>query len=75
MPGPATRFKVSGWEEWELDGGMKITSSLGWFDAEDYERQVCRIRCGRRGGAGLFRHSGRFRAAAPFSPGCAASAG
>ncbi|UWQ91229.1 nuclear transport factor 2 family protein [Rhodobacteraceae bacterium M382] len=31
---------VSGWEEWELDGDMKITSSLGWFDGEDYDRQV-----------------------------------
>lgn len=38
--GTGNPLKVSGWEEWELDGGMKITSSLGWFDAEDYERQV-----------------------------------
>lgn len=40
--GTGNPLKVSGWEEWELDGGMKITSSLGWFDAEDYERQVSR---------------------------------
>lgn len=33
-------LNVSGWEEWELDDDMKITSSLGWFDAEDYQRQV-----------------------------------
>lgn len=33
-------LKISGWEEWELDANMKITSSLGWFDAEDYEKQV-----------------------------------
>lgn len=31
---------VSGWEEWELDDNMKVTSALGWFDAEDYDRQV-----------------------------------
>ena len=33
-------LNVSGWEEWELDGDMKITSSLGWFDGDSYERQV-----------------------------------
>ncbi len=32
--------KVGGWEEWELDSQCRITNSLGWFDAEDYERQV-----------------------------------
>jgi len=31
---------VSGWEEWELNDDMRITSSLGWFDGEDYDRQV-----------------------------------
>lgn len=29
-----------GWEEWELDDSYKIRSSLGWFDAEDYQRQI-----------------------------------
>lgn len=33
-------LKISGWEEWDLDGDMKVTSALGWFDAEDYQRQV-----------------------------------
>ena len=33
-------LSVGGWEEWELDEDMKITSSLGWFDGEEYERQV-----------------------------------
>ncbi len=33
-------LSVSGWEEWELDGDLKITSSLGWFDGDDYQRQV-----------------------------------
>ena len=32
--------KVSGWEEWELDDTMQVKSSLGWFDAADYERQI-----------------------------------
>ena len=32
--------KVAGWEEWELDENMNIKSSLGWFDAEEYDRQV-----------------------------------
>ena len=34
------RVRVGGWEEWELDGTGKIASSLGWFDAEEYERQI-----------------------------------
>ena len=33
-------LNVSGWEEWELDSDLKIASSLGWFDAEVYQRQV-----------------------------------
>ncbi|MCG8434500.1 MAG: nuclear transport factor 2 family protein [Gammaproteobacteria bacterium] len=33
-------LNVSGWEEWELDDDMKITSSLGWFDADSYQRQI-----------------------------------
>ena len=33
-------LRVSGWEEWELDADMKVTSSLGWYDGADYERQV-----------------------------------
>ena len=31
---------IEGWEEWELGEDMKVTSSLGWFDAEAYDRQV-----------------------------------
>ncbi|MGR3616223.1 MAG: ester cyclase [Paracoccaceae bacterium] len=33
-------LNVKGWEEWELDGEMKVTSALGWFDGDEYERQV-----------------------------------
>jgi len=32
--------RVGGWEEWELDGELKVTSSLGWFDAAEYQRQI-----------------------------------
>lgn len=33
-------LKISGWEEWNLNDAMKVTSALGWFDADDYQRQV-----------------------------------
>jgi len=33
-------LKVSGWEEWELGADLKVKSSLGWYDADDYARQV-----------------------------------
>lgn len=33
-------LSVSGWEEWELDGNLKVRQSLGWFDADGYARQV-----------------------------------
>lgn len=33
-------LNVSGWEEWELNDEMKVTSSLGWFDGDEYDRQV-----------------------------------
>ncbi len=29
-----------GWEEWEMTTDNKVQSSLGWFDAEDYQRQI-----------------------------------
>ena len=32
--------ETGGWEEWELDENLLVKSSLGWFDAEDYQRQV-----------------------------------
>ncbi|MDA5094706.1 nuclear transport factor 2 family protein [Aliiroseovarius sp. KMU-50] len=31
---------IRGWEEWELDDALKVKSSRGWFNAEDYARQV-----------------------------------
>ncbi len=33
-------LKISGWEDWDLDENMLVTSALGWFDADDYQRQV-----------------------------------
>jgi uncharacterized protein (TIGR02246 family) len=32
--------RTVGWEEWEIDDQMKIKSSLGWFDVDEYERQI-----------------------------------
>lgn len=32
--------KFQGWEEWELTDEPRVKSSLGWYDAEDYERQM-----------------------------------
>ena len=29
-----------GWEEWELTDDCLVKSSLGWFDAEHYEKQL-----------------------------------
>jgi uncharacterized protein (TIGR02246 family) len=31
---------VRGWEEWDLDDDLKIRSSRGWYDADDYAAQV-----------------------------------
>ncbi|RIJ32958.1 nuclear transport factor 2 family protein [Henriciella mobilis] len=31
---------VQGWEEWDLDGALKVKASRGWFDSEDYARQA-----------------------------------
>ena len=31
---------VTGWEEWDFDDDMKVRSSQGWFDADDYQRQI-----------------------------------
>jgi uncharacterized protein (TIGR02246 family) len=32
--------RVGGWEEWQLDANVKVKSSLGWFDAVEYQRQI-----------------------------------
>ena len=33
-------LRITGWEEWDLDARGKVAASRGWFDAEDYTRQV-----------------------------------
>ena len=33
-------LRVVGWEEWDLDADLLVTSSRGWFDADDYARQA-----------------------------------
>ncbi|GGC17673.1 hypothetical protein GCM10011363_37780 [Marivita lacus] len=32
--------RIAGWEEWDADADGKVAASRGWFDAEDYARQV-----------------------------------
>jgi hypothetical protein len=38
--GARNSCKVSGWEEWDLDATMKVTRSLGWFDAAEDQRRI-----------------------------------
>lgn len=33
-------LEVRGWEEWGLDNDLKVKASRGWFDSEEYDRQV-----------------------------------
>ena len=40
--GSGNGVRVSGWEEWELDPDLQVTSSRGWFDAAEYARQIAR---------------------------------
>jgi len=34
------QLSIAGWEEWDIDHNFKVTMSRGWFDAENYARQV-----------------------------------
>lgn len=38
--GTGNSLRVRGWEEWDLGADMKVSASRGWFDAQDYARQV-----------------------------------
>jgi uncharacterized protein (TIGR02246 family) len=38
--GTGNRVKVGGWEAWELNDALEVAASRGYFDAEDYDRQV-----------------------------------
>ncbi len=31
---------LPGWREWELDDEMKVTRSRGYYDADDFARQI-----------------------------------
>ena len=31
---------VHGWEEWDVGGDLKVKASRGWYDSEEYGRQV-----------------------------------
>jgi len=33
-------LRVVGWEEWDMDADLRVKSSRGWYDAEDYARQA-----------------------------------
>ncbi len=32
--------EFQGWEEWDLTDDCRVSASLGWYDAEDYARQL-----------------------------------
>lgn len=34
------RLRVVGWEEWDLGPDGNVVASRGWFDADDYARQI-----------------------------------
>ncbi|WP_197916260.1 nuclear transport factor 2 family protein [Thiosulfatihalobacter marinus] len=38
--GTKNPLNVRGWEEWDLGEDLKVRESRGWFDAEEYARQV-----------------------------------
>jgi uncharacterized protein (TIGR02246 family) len=38
--GTRNALRVAGWEEWDLDDDLKVKSSRGWYDADDYARQT-----------------------------------
>jgi uncharacterized protein (TIGR02246 family) len=31
---------IQGWEEWDVTDDLKVKASRGWYDADDYARQV-----------------------------------
>ena len=38
--GSGNPLRVVGWEEWDVDVELKVKSSRGWYDADDYARQT-----------------------------------
>lgn len=33
-------LKITGWEEWDIGADGRVSASRGWYNAEDYARQV-----------------------------------
>ena len=33
-------LRIVGWEEWDVVADLRVKSSRGWYDADDYARQV-----------------------------------
>lgn len=38
--GSGNALNIRGWEEWEIGPDLKVKSSRGWFDADEYARQA-----------------------------------
>jgi uncharacterized protein (TIGR02246 family) len=38
--GTGKPLRIEGLEEWDIDPDVRIAASRGWYDAEDYARQV-----------------------------------
>jgi uncharacterized protein (TIGR02246 family) len=38
--GSGNPLRVVGWEEWDVDAELRVKSSRGWYDADDYARQT-----------------------------------
>ena len=38
--GTTNALTVHGWEEWDLSDDLQVRASRGWYDSEDYARQV-----------------------------------
>ena len=38
--GSGNPLRIVGWEEWDVDVELKVKSSRGWYDADDYARQT-----------------------------------
>jgi uncharacterized protein (TIGR02246 family) len=33
-------LRIVGWEEWDVDAELRVKSSRGWYDSNEYDRQV-----------------------------------
>ena len=44
--GTGKLVRFSGWEEWDLNDELEVVKSLGWYDVDDYNRQVSLLGAG-----------------------------